>query len=81
MSGQVNRASATETEGTGSITRWVKPKTIKIGIHSFLTGDRWKQEAGGKQVAGGSLTRRPKSSFAFSGPRQFVESNVNTITV
>ena len=34
--GRVNRASATETEGLGSIPGRVKPNTIKIGIHSFL---------------------------------------------
>ena len=33
--------------------------------------DRW---------AGGSLTRRPKSPFAVSWPRQLGESNVITIT-
>ena len=33
---QVDRASATETVDSGSIPGRVKPKTIKIGIHSFL---------------------------------------------
>ena len=31
----VDRASATEAVDTGSIPGRVKPKTIKIGIHSF----------------------------------------------
>ena len=31
----MNRASATEVVDTGSIPGRVKPKTIKIGIHSF----------------------------------------------
>ena len=35
ISGRVERASATETVDTGSIPGRVKPKTIKIGIHSF----------------------------------------------
>ena len=32
---RVDRASATETVDSGSIPGRVKPKTIKIGIHSF----------------------------------------------
>ena len=32
----MNRASATEVVDVGSIPGSVKPKTIKIGIHSFL---------------------------------------------
>ena len=35
FSGQVDRASATETVDSGSIPGRVKPKTIKIGIHSL----------------------------------------------
>ena len=35
LSGRVDRASATETVDLGSIPSRVKPKTIKIGIHSF----------------------------------------------
>ena len=35
ISGRVDRASATETVDSGSIPGWVKPKTIRIGIHSF----------------------------------------------
>ena len=35
ISGRVDRASATEVVDTGSIPGRVKPKTIKIGIHSF----------------------------------------------
>ena len=35
ISGRVNRASATEAVDSGSIPGGVKPKTIKIGIHSF----------------------------------------------
>ena len=35
ISGRVDRASATETIDLGSIHSRVKPKTIKIGIHSF----------------------------------------------
>ena len=33
--GQADRASATETVESGSIPDRVKPKTEKIGIHSF----------------------------------------------
>ena len=36
MSGPVDRASATETVDSSSIPGRVKPKTKKIGIHSFL---------------------------------------------
>ena len=32
---RVDRASVTEAVDFGSIPGWVKPKTIKIGIHSF----------------------------------------------
>ena len=35
ISGLVDRASATETVDSGSFSGRVKPKTIKIGIHSF----------------------------------------------
>ena len=35
ISGQVDRASATEAVDSSSIPNWVKPKTIKSGIHSF----------------------------------------------
>ena len=35
ISGRVDRASATEAVDLGSILGRVKPKTIKIGIHSF----------------------------------------------
>ena len=35
ISGRVDRASATETVDFGSIPELVKPKTLKIGIHSF----------------------------------------------
>ena len=35
ISGRVDRASATETVDLGSIPGRVKPRTIKIGIHSF----------------------------------------------
>ena len=35
ISGQVDRESATETVELGLIPSRVKPKTIKIGIHSF----------------------------------------------
>ena len=35
ISGRVDRASATEAVNTGLIPGRVKPKTIKIGIHSF----------------------------------------------
>ena len=34
-SDRVDRASATETVDSGSIPGRMKPKTIKIGIHSF----------------------------------------------
>ena len=36
ISGRVDRASATETVDSGSIPSRIKPKTMKIGIHSFL---------------------------------------------
>ena len=36
MGGGVDRASATETVNTVSIPGRVQPKTIKVGIHSFL---------------------------------------------
>ena len=35
ISGRMDRASATETDNLGSIPGRVKPKTIKLGIHSF----------------------------------------------
>ena len=35
ISGRVDRASATEAVDSGSTPGRVKPKTIKIGIHSF----------------------------------------------
>ena len=35
ISGRVDRASATETVDSDSIPGRVKPKTIKIGMHSF----------------------------------------------
>ena len=35
ISGRVDRASAVKAVDTGSIPGRVKPKTIKIGIHSF----------------------------------------------
>ena len=35
ISGRVDRASATEAVDSGSAPGLVKPKTIKIGIHSF----------------------------------------------
>ena len=35
VSGRVDKASATETVTSGSIPDRVKPKTMKIGIHSF----------------------------------------------
>ena len=35
LRGRVDRASATEAVDSGSIPSRVKPKTIKIGIHSF----------------------------------------------
>ena len=36
VTGRVDRAPAAETVDCGSILRRVKPKTIKLGIHSFL---------------------------------------------
>ena len=36
ISGRVDRASATETVDLGSIPSPVKPKSVKIGIYSFL---------------------------------------------
>ena len=33
--GRVDRAFATEAVDSVSIPSWVKPKTMKIGIHSF----------------------------------------------
>ena len=35
ISGRVDRSSATKTVDLGLILDWVKPKTLKIGIHSF----------------------------------------------
>ena len=35
ISGQVDKASATEAVDSGSIPHWVKTKTTKIGIDSF----------------------------------------------
>ena len=35
VSGRVDRASTTEAVDLGSIPCRVKPKTIKIGVHSF----------------------------------------------
>ena len=35
ISGRVGRASATDAVDASSISGGVKPKTIKIGIHSF----------------------------------------------
>ena len=35
IGGRVDRASATDAVDSGSIPGRVKPKTIKIGIHSF----------------------------------------------
>ena len=35
ISGRADRASTTEMVDSGSIPGWVKPMTIKIGIHSF----------------------------------------------
>ena len=35
ISGRVDRASASEAVDSGSIPGRIKPKTIKIGIHSF----------------------------------------------
>ena len=35
ISDRVDRGSATEAVDSGSITGGVKPKTLKIGIHSF----------------------------------------------
>ena len=35
ISGRVDRAYAAETVDLGSVPGRVKPKTIKIGIHSF----------------------------------------------
>ena len=35
ISGRVDRASATEAVDSGSIPGRVKPKTIRISIHSF----------------------------------------------
>ena len=36
VTGRVDRAPAAETVDYGSILRRVKPKTMKLGIHSFL---------------------------------------------
>ena len=37
ISGRVDRASVTETVDSGLILNRVKPKTIKVEIHSFPT--------------------------------------------
>ena len=71
--------SAIETVNSGSISGWVKPKAIKVGIQfRCLTfsierdsvkllpcvADRW---------AGGSLTRKPKVPFAVFSPSKLGE--------
>ena len=69
-SSSANIAIAIETVNSGSIPGWIKPNTIKIGIHNFPARrsaikrdsvkppsclvDRW---------AGGSLTRKPKDLY------------------
>ena len=74
ISGRIDRASATETGNSGTITGRVKTKTIKIGIHSFpawrsaINGTAWCLHRVWK--TGGSLTQRPKSLFTVSWPRQ-----------
>ena len=35
IDGQVERASTTKTKELGSILGRLKPKTVKLGIHSF----------------------------------------------
>ena len=62
------------TVDTSSILNRAKPKTIKIGIHSFSAG-RYafkKTELSLHRVrwTGGSLTRKPQGPFAVSWPRQ-----------
>ena len=47
ISGRVDRAFATEAVDLGSIPGRVKPKTIKIGIHSFLA---WRSAIKGTVV-------------------------------
>ena len=69
----VDRTSATETVVMDSIPDRIKPKTIKIGIHSFpaslsaLKGILWSLYR--VWWIAGSLTRRPKGPFADSRPR------------
>ena len=79
MSGMV--VSVTEAVNSGSIPGRVKPKTIKIGIHSFLLdiqqlkGQCEAPTVCGRKWAGGNLTRRLKVS-----PGQGNKRNVITIT-
>ena len=87
ISGRVDRASVTEAVDSGSIPDRVKPKTIKIGIHSFLAwrsaikGTVWSLRRGVvDRWAGGSLTRRPKDPFAVSWQSQltwWIKCNYN----
>ena len=74
ISGRVDRASSTKTVDSGSIAARVKPKIIKVGIHtvSLLDVQHLKGQCEASTVyvadrwADGSLTRRLKGPFAVS---------------
>ena len=56
ITGRVDRASATETVDLSSIPSRVKPKTLKIGIHSFLLDIQyWKGQCQASAVCGGQM--------------------------
>ena len=69
ISGRVDRASATEAVDTGSIPGRVKPKTIKIGIHSFpldvqqLKGQCEASIVCGRQMGRWQLDSKTERSF------------------
>ena len=77
ISGRVDKASATKTVDTGSITGRIKSKTIKVGIHSLPV---WRSTTKRDSVkpppcvvdrwANGSLTRRLKGAIAVFWSRQ-----------
>ena len=73
ISGQVDRASATETVHSGSIIGRVELKTIKIGILSFQKGSVRPPPCVVDRRTGGSLTRRPQGLFSVFQPKQLGE--------
>ena len=82
------RASDSELVDSASIFDWVKPKTIKINIHSFLA---WRSAIKRESVklppcvvdrwAGGSLTWRSQGHFIVFCLTQLGEYICNYITV